>query len=348
MKMKMFAAYYDRPGPASEVLQFGEVDAPPLEAGEVRVAVHACGLNPADVKRLAGVAPSPAQMNKAAGAPAMERSVPGDDGAGVVVEVGEGVPVARIGQRVWVRNARVDRRFGTMASQVAVPADRAIPLPDGIGFEAGACLGVPAITAHYALFSDGGIAGQTVLIHGGAGGVGSTAVQLAKWGGAKVIATVSGPEKAKIALSCGADYVINYHDENVTDAVLAITHGQGVDRAVDVAFGINLAVNLDVIKTNGSLATYSSDANDTHTLPFWRLLRKNLRVHFLVIYWLPPTYLACAIRDISAALATHALKPVVTQVLPLSSLVAANATVGALSGIGNIVLVPDQEQKRYT
>lgn len=345
MKKQMFAAYYDQPGPASEVLQFGPVDAPPLAYGEVRVFVHACGLNPADVKRLAGSAPSPGEMKKsAASAAEIERSVPGDDGAGVIIEIGEGVPKTRIGQRVWVRNARVDRRYGTMASHVAVPEERAIPLPDGVGFEAGACLGVPAVTAHYALFADGSIEGQTVLIHGGAGGVGSTAVQLAKWGGAKVIATVSGPEKAEIAIKCGADYVINYRDENVTEAVLAITNGQGVDRAVDVAFGVNLAVNLDVIKTNGCLATYSSDADDSPTIPFWRLLRKNLRVHFLVIYWLTPTYLASAIRDISAALATHALKPVVTQVMPLRSLAAANVMVGALSGIGNIVLVPDTEQ----
>ncbi|MDR3435036.1 NADPH:quinone reductase [Telmatospirillum sp.] len=331
MTKKITAVYYEKTGLVAEVLAFGECDLPELAPGEVMVEMHAVGINPADVKRIAGKAP----------APDGRRLVPGDDGAGVIVAVGQGVSEKRLGQRVWIYMGRLDRDFGTAASHAIVPAERAVPLPDGVSFESGACLGVPAITAHYALFSDGDIAGQTVLIHGGAGGVGSTAVQLAKWGGATVIATVSGPEKAAVAKVCGADHVVNYRSENVIDRVTALTAGAGVDRVVDVAFGVNLPTNLEVLKPNGVIATYSSDADQTPVLPIWQMLRKNVTVHFMIIYTLPQTVLRRSIRDITAALATRDLTPVVSRSLPLREFGQADQIVGRLSGIGNVVLLPD-------
>jgi NADPH2:quinone reductase len=331
MTRKMIALYHDAPGPAAEVLKLGEFDLPEPGKGEVLIEIRAIGLNPADVKRIADLAPLP--MGR--------RLVPGDDGAGVIVAVGQGVSTHRLGQRVWIYMARLGRDFGTVASHVAVPAERAVPLPDGVSFEAGACLGVPAITAHYALFADGDIEGQTVLIHGGAGGVGSTAVQLAKWGGARVIATVSGPEKAEVASACGADHVISYRSENVAERVLALTDGDGVDRVVDVAFGVNLAANLAALKPNGILSAYSSDAEPNPVLPLFPLLRKNITVHFMIIYPLPRQVLRQALRDITAAVATKALVPVVSRRLPLSDFVEANDIVARLSGIGNVVVLPD-------
>jgi len=330
MTRSIQAVYYDATGPVEEVLHFGLCELAEPAPGQVLVEMRAVGLNPADVKRIAGQAP----------APAGRRLVPGDDGAGVILAVGEGVPAARVGQRVWIYFGRLGQDLGTAASHVVVPAERAVPLPDGVSFEAGACLGVPAITAHHALFADGPIAGQTVLIHGGAGGVGSTAVQLAKWGGARVIATVSGPEKAAVALACGADATILYPSENVTERVLALTAGAGVDRIVDVAFGVNLPGNLDVIKDNGVISAYGSDAERTPVLPFLRLVRKNITVHFMVIYPLPRPVLGQAIRDISAALATQELRPVVSQCLPLDEFALADRIVAKISGMGNLVLIP--------
>jgi NADPH2:quinone reductase len=333
MKGKMTAVYYDAPGPAADVLKLGELDLPEPTDGEVLVEMRAVGLNPADVKRISGLAP----------APAGRRLVPGDDGAGVIVALGRGVPESRLGQRVWIYMGRLGQDLGTAASHAAVPAERAVPLPDGVSFEAGACLGVPAITAHYALFADGDIEGQTVLIHGGAGSVGSTAVQLAKWGGTRVITTVSGPEKAEVAKTCGADDVIFYRTENVVERVLELTNGGGVERVVDVAFGSNLAIDLAVLKDNGTLSVYSSDAEPEPAVPVFPFLRKNITVHFLIIYTLPRQILRRALRDISAALATGALVPVVSRRLPLKSIVEANGIVGRLSGTGNLVLLPETD-----
>jgi NADPH2:quinone reductase len=171
--------------------------------------------------------------------------------------------------------------------------------------------------------------------------VGSTAVQLAKWGGARVIATVSGPEKGALASACGADQVIDYRKENVVERVRACTAGAGVDRVVDVAFGVNLAINLVLLKDNGVLSSYSSDADPAPVLPFFQLLRKNLTVHFMVIYPLTRLVLRRAIRDITAALATRALQPVVSHSLPLRDFARADRIVGQLSGTGNLVLVPE-------
>jgi NADPH:quinone reductase len=327
---KLFAAYYETIGEAADVLRFGEFDMTKPGPGEVLVELRAIGINPADVKRR-GSTPVPAGR----------KLVPGDDGAGIIMAVGAGVSAKRIGQRVWTYNGRLGRDFGTCASHVVAPAERVVPLPEGVSFEAGACLGVPGITAHYALFVDGDIEGQTILVHGGAGGVGSTVVQLAKWGGATVIATVSGDAKAAIASACGADYVVNYKTENVVERVRAVTEGAGVDRVVDVAFGVNLETNLEVLKDNGIIATYSSDADWTPAIPFWRLLRKNIRVHFLIVYTLTRPTLRVAVRDITSALGAGALAPVVTELLPLRELVRAHEIVGKFSGIGNLVLLPD-------
>ena len=323
------AAYYETNGPAEQVLRFGTIELPDPPPGEVLIELRAIGINPADVKRRTNVAP-----------PAGRPLVPGDDGAGVIVAVGAGVSAARIGQRVWIYNGRLDRDVGTSASHTIQPAERAVPLPDGVSFEAGACLGVPAITAHYALFVDGDIEGQTVLVHGGAGGVGTTAVQLAVWAGARVIATVSGPEKAAVASACGAHHVLNYRTENIVERVREITGGQGVDRVVDVAFGVNLETNLDVLKDNGIIATYSSDAQPEPKIPFWRLLRKKIRVHYLIVYTLARPTLRVAARDITSALGAGALKPVITRTMPLAELVDAHELVGRFTGIGNVVLLP--------
>ena len=179
-----------------------------------------------------------------------------------------------------------------------------------------------------------------MLVHGGAGGVGTTAVQLAVWAGARVIATVSGPEKAAVASACGAHHVLNYRTENIVERVREITGGQGVDRVVDVAFGVNLETNLDVLKDNGIIATYSSDAQPEPKIPFWRLLRKNIRVHYLIVYTLARPTLRVAARDITSALGAGALKPVITRTMPLAELVDAHELVGRFTGIGNVVLLP--------
>ena len=182
----MRAVWYEQPGAAREVLRSGEAPTPHAGSGEVRIRLHTSGVNPVDVKRRQG------------GRGAMDgaRIVPHFDGAGVIDEVGTGVPGARVGERVWVHEAQWQRDAGTAAEWIALPSGLAVPLPEGTSFAEGACLGIPALTAHRCVFADGEVRGRTVLVTGGAGAVGRYAVQFAKLGGAAVIATTSSPEKA--------------------------------------------------------------------------------------------------------------------------------------------------------
>ncbi len=179
--MSMRAAWYERPGPASKVLEVGEMDAPEPGPGEVRVRIHFSGVNPGDTKKRADWVGS--------GLP-FPRVVPHSDGSGVIESVGDNVDLDRVGQRVWVYGAQSYRPFGTAAELTTVPAEQAVDLPTEVGDEVGACLGIPGITAHRAVFSDGSVAGKTVLVQGVLGGVGLIAAQLARRGGATVIGTV--------------------------------------------------------------------------------------------------------------------------------------------------------------
>src|SRR3954469_18286163 len=239
----MKAVWYERTGAAPDVLTFGDMPTPVAGSREVRVRLHASGVNPADVGRRAG------------SYRAMEfpRVVPNSDGAGVVDQVGEGVTRLRVGQRVWLYNGqRNGRAYGTAAEYIALAADLVTPLPDALSFAEGATLGIPCMTAWCCLFGDGAIAGQTVLVTGGAGAVGHYAVQLAKGGGASVIATVSSPAKAEQARLAGADLVVDYKTQDVVAKTMAFTSGVGVDRVIDVDFGGNIATTLKLMAMNST------------------------------------------------------------------------------------------------
>ncbi|MDP7386367.1 MAG: NADPH:quinone reductase, partial [Nitrospinota bacterium] len=236
----MRAGWYEKQGPAGEVIQVGEMAAPEPGAGEVRVRLAVSGVNPSDAKNRLG----------ARGPMKFPRVVPHSDGAGEIDRVGPGVDPARAGERVWVFNGQWDRPFGTAAEFIALPAGQAVRLPEGVTDAEGACVGIPGMTAHRCVFADGPVQGKTVLVTGGAGAVGHCAVQLAKWGGASVIATVSSDEKAERARGAGgavgggADHVVNYRTENVAERVRELTGGEGVDRIVEVDFGGNLEASL--------------------------------------------------------------------------------------------------------
>lgn len=216
----MKAAWYERNGPARDVLTVGTMPDPVPGVGEVRVRMIASGVNPSDWKSRSGSRPMIAP-----------RVIPHSDGAGVIDQVGPGAPSERLGQRVWVWNGQWNRAFGTAAEFIVLPAMQAAPLPSNVSFEEGACLGIPALTAYRAVTIDGSIKGQAVLVTGGAGAVGSYAIQFAQLlGAAKIFATVSSPEKAKHALASGADVAIDYKTEDVAARVKQLTGGDGVDR----------------------------------------------------------------------------------------------------------------------
>jgi NADPH:quinone reductase len=290
----MKAVWYERSGAAPDVLEFGDMETPLAGPGEVRIRLEASGVNPADVGRRAG----------SYRAQEFPRVIPNSDGAGFVDQLGDGVTRLGIGQRVWLFNGqRNGRAFGTAAEYIALAEHLVTPLPDDLSFAAGATLGIPGMTAWCCLFGDGPIAGKTVLVTGGAGAVGNYAVQLAKWGGAQVIATVSSSFKAEQARIAGADLVIDYKTEDVAAKALAFTGGRGVDRVVDVDFGGNISTTLKLMAMNSTIAVYATNGNRNPVVPMRELMEKCIAVRALVLYAMPPPLLAAAQADISKWLA---------------------------------------------
>jgi NADPH2:quinone reductase len=329
----MQAVYYERKGPAPEVLQWGELPLPEPAAGEVRVRIHVSAVNPSDTKGRGGY--------RGVTAMPFPRIVPHQDGAGVIDAVGDGVDAARIGQRVWVYEATLGRAFGTCAEFTTVPAHKAVPLPDGVDFEVGACMGIPAMTAHRCVLADGPVRDKTVLVQGGAGAVGFYAVQIAKLEGARVIATVSREAQAAQARLAGADYVINYKSEDVAQRVKEITGADaGLDRVIEVAFGVNLATDVALLKAGGVIATYASDAIHEPAIPFWPMLGKDLTVRFVLVY-----AMSRQAHDEAAAYITQVLQAgrfkhqVATRHgFTLDEVVAAHAATESMSQVGKVLI----------
>lgn len=324
----MKAVWYERTGPADEVLTCGEQPTPHAGSGEVRVCLHASGVNPADCNRRAGKG---YQME-------YPLVIPNSDGAGVIDEVGPGVDSALLGRRVWLYNGQRGRAFGTAAEYCALDADLVSPLPDGIDFEAGACLGIPCMTAYHCVFMDGSVAGNTVLVQGGAGAVGHFAVQLAAWGGARVITTVDSVVKAEHARLGGADVVIDFKRENVAKRVLEATGGAGADRVVEVDFGGNLAGNLKLLKPNGVIVAYASRGDTEPRLPFYELLRKNLSVRAVLLPGTPLASRQAAQRGVGEWLGSGRAKITVSQSFDLTQTVQAHQAVEAGTKLGTVVV----------
>ena len=298
----MKAVWYERKGPPHEVLVIGEQAEPQAGPGEVRVRIVVSGLNPSDTKGRGGW--------RGIAAMPFPRIIPHQDGAGVIDQVGAGVDAARIGERVWLYEAQKGRPLGTCAAYTTVPAEQAVPLPPGIDFDTGAALGVPALTAHNALFKDGAIQGQSVLVTGAGGAVGQAAVMLAAWAGARVIATVSTPLAAEVARTSGADVVIDRKADNVVARVKEITGGRGVDRILDVAFEANAVANLSMLKQNGVVASYSAGSpTETIDLPFPRYMGMGITLHTIMVYGMSREAHWAAVRDVTSALLADRYRP---------------------------------------
>ena len=325
----MRAAWYERNGPARDVIEVGDIPTPDPGPGEVRVKLRTSGVNPSDVKNRGG------WRGRTISFP---RVIPHSDGAGVIDAVGEGVPRTRLGERVWTYNAQWRRPFGTAAEYVVLPSAQAVRLPENIDFAEGSCLGIPTLTAHRSVFADGPVRGLTVLVSGGAGAVGHYAVQLARWGGATVITTVSSSEKAERARAAGASHVVNYRTENVVERVRDITAGEGVDRIVEVEFGGDLATDLAVLRSNGVIAAYGSDAEPEPRLPFYSLISQGVTVHYLLMYILPEAALQAALADITACLEGGVLQHAIARRFPLEETAAAHEAVESHQMIGNVVV----------
>jgi len=325
----MQAAFYERTGPAAEVLTLAELPDPAPGPGELRVRLRWSGVNPSDVKSRAGLRSK--QL-------AFPRIVPHSDGMGVVDAVGEGVDARRIGQRVWIWNGAWGRANGTSAQFIVLPARQAVPLPAGTPDEAGACLGIPALTALHAVLMAGGVQGQSVLVAGGAGAVGHYAVQFAKLLGARqVIATVSSEEKAQIVREAGANLAIDYRRENVAERVREATGGRGVDRVIEVDIAANRMLDLELLRSGGDLVVYGSGQGE-FTLPFFPLIAKNLNLCFFIVYNLADEDRARAEAVLADLLARGVLQHRIAQRVPLAQIVQAHELVESGRAIGNVVI----------
>lgn len=325
----MRAAFYEKLGPASEVLQVGDLADPVPAAGDVRVRIMASGVNPSDVKM---------RLGTGSAANEFPRIIPHSDGAGIIDAVGEGVAPARIGERVWLWNARWKRAFGTAAEFVTLPARQAVPLPDNTDFKAGACLGIPALTAWQAVETDGGVeAGQWVLVAGGAGAVGHYAVQMAKAKGARVITTVSSAEKAAHARKAGADLVIDRRAEDVVAAVRSATGGAGVARVIEVDFAGNIAWLPEVVADYGLIVIYGSSQREA-PVSFGASILGNIGYRFFIVYNQPDALRARAIAALNAQLLAGKLQHTIAASFALDEIAQAHEAVEAGRQIGNVVV----------
>ncbi|MGE0315250.1 MAG: NADPH:quinone reductase [Lautropia sp.] len=325
----MKAAWFDRIGPAREVLQIGSLETPRPAAGEVLVRVRASGINPSDVKTRSGWM----NVHRVSG-----RVIPHIDGAGVIEAVGEGVDGARVGERVWLHCSPINGIQGTAAEYIALPSRAARRLPDPTGFDEGACLGVPGLTAHHAVLVDGPIRDQQILVAGGAGAVAQYAIQIAKQEGASIIATVSSDEKASIALACGADAVVDYRREDAASRILEWTGGKGVSRIVEVDFGANVALDARVIAPNGIIASYSSSSVREPVFPYYPLAVKGVVLRIIQAHIIPGEERNERLDDLGRRLHAGHLRNHVGRRFALDDIAAAHEAVESGRTIGKVVL----------
>jgi NADPH2:quinone reductase len=323
----MRAAWYEKNGAARDVLVVAEVDTPRPGPGEVRVKLKTSGVNPSDVKAREG------RTRKLA----YPRVIPHSDGAGDIDMVGDGVPASRNGERVWVWNGQWKRPFGTAADHIVLPSALASPLPAGVSYEAGACLGIPAMTACHAVAVSGASKGSNVLITGGAGGVGHYAIQFAKARGATVLTTVSSEAKAALARRAGADHTIDYKRENVGERVMALTGKTGVDAVIEMDLAVNAKFYSGWLRPRGHVVVYGTGSAEA-AIPAQPLLVGAMKIEFIFVYELTAAEREAAVTTINRMLGSGTLINNVALTLPLSDIVAAHEAVESGRIMGNVVV----------
>lgn len=322
----MRAVYYEKNGSAREVLQLGELDTPHAGAGEVRVKLATSGVNPSDVKSRQG----------ATRKIAYPRVIPQSDGAGTIDETGAGVRTSRIGERVWVWNGQWKRAFGTAAEYIVIPAAQAVTLPENVSFEAGACLGIPAMTAHHAVALAHTEKATTLLVSGGAGSVSQYVIQFAKMRGATVIATVSSAEKAAAAMEAGADHAIDYKHDDVGERVMQITGKRGVDTVIELDLAANAKLIPSVLRPKGSVIVYGTAPEAM--IPAAFCLVNTIRLQFFLVYELDAAERERTVSTITTALEQGKLiNRVAEPTFKLADMAAAHEAVER-GTIGNVIV----------
>ena len=327
MSQMMKAVWYEKNGPAEKVLVAGEMPVPVPAAGQVLVRLHASGVNPSDVKARAGSRPM-----------AFDRVVPHSDGAGIIEAVGGGADPAMIGRRVYLRNGQWQRSFGTAAQYIALDEGLVHPLPDKVSFVTGAALGIPALTAAYAVLKDGPVDGETVLVHGAGGTVARLAVQIAVDSGANVIATTGNMEKAGGINKAGAMAVLDYRDPGLVSAVAAVAGTAGVSRIIDSEVGANLATSIDILRPKGTIVGYGSVLRPVTELPFLKMMFKNVTLSSILVYLLEVDEAAAYADIVNDMLVRGVLNVPVDSLLPLAEAARAHELVEREARNGAVIL----------
>lgn len=324
----MRAATYTELGAAADVLHVGDVDTPDPGPGEIRVKLHTSGVNPSDWK---------ARQRGRGGVIPFEKITPHSDGAGVVDAVGDGVDVSRIGQRAWVMNGQWKRPFGTAAEYVVLAEKYVIALPDAADFADAACFGIPFLTAQRAVTFDGDVSGQTLLIAGGAGAVGHHAIQIAKYKGARVLTTVSSPEKADYVRAAGADEAIDYRTEDVAARVEELTDGRGADRIIELNLSANAPLYDRILAPGGTAIVYGTDA-PVAEIPAGAFIPRGAALKWFIVYELADHERDAGVADLNRMIADGALTTTIAARFPLDDIVAAHEMVEAAKHMGNVIL----------
>lgn len=304
----MQAIWFEEFGSAKNVLKSGAQPMPDVGADDVLVRLRTSAVNPSDVKKRAGSFPDMLDTS---------HCIPHSDGAGEIAQVGQNVPTSRIGERVWLYQAQFGRMFGTCAEYVSVHTSRAVPLPDNVSYGEGACLGIPAMTAHRCVFADGAVENQLVLITGGAGRVGYYAIQFATQAGATVIATASNEDDMATCLKAGAEFVVNHRADDFVSQIESVMGARKIQRVIEVEFGANLSSILDVIDQSAVIATYSSTQVTEPKLPFFRMMYLDITIRMVIVYAMPEQAKQAAIQDITEALRSRRLRHRIAAEFPL-------------------------------
>jgi NADPH:quinone reductase len=329
------AALFDTIGPAREVLRVVELPVPEPGPRDVLVRIHASSINPSDLKRRSGWRASGSLVRPV---------IPHTDGAGVIEAIGSEVDGAWLGRRVWLWNVNAGTRpdapieTGTAAYYASVPVEHVVPLPANVGFDVGACLGIPASTAHYAVYADGDIAGKTVLVRGGAGAVGRFAVQFARHAGATVVASAGTAEKATAARQAGAHQAVDDRSGSALDALRAAAP-EGFDRIIEVDFGVNAREDAAVLKQNGTIVSYSSTSHPEPVLPYYPLQMKGAVIRLITSYNIPPAARQKAVEEINAYLKSDRLQAHIAARFSLSEIAAAHELAETGRVIGKVILM---------
>ena len=327
----MRAAWYTSFGPPEEALIIGDFKTPEPEPGEVKIRVYASGVNPSDTKKRLGA--NPALLDDGP-------VIPNSDGAGEIVSVGEGVSPSRVGERVGVYNAQYGRRLGRSAEYVCLPSDYAIMLPESADYNAGAMMGIPAMTSHRCVFADGSVEGQTLLITGGAGRVGYYAIQWAKQYGATVISTASSDASREQCNNAGADLVVRHPSEESVKEILEYTNGKKIDRIIEGDFGANLLPVLEVLKTGGTIATYSSMTDMNPSIPFVRMMFMDITIRMVLVYEMPKEAKEHAAKDITTMLSQNRFDNRVAKEYSLDDIASAHTLIESGKPHGSVIIKP--------